>query len=150
MRFHEFSINQVIKAGPYLVTEAEILKFATAYDPQWFHTQPEQAKQGFFKGLIASGWHTCSIAMRLMADEALQDSGSFASPGLSYIKWRNPVRPNDELSVQATVLELKQSLKKGPPLGILVWRWQMFTQEQLEVLDLEVTSFFDLSFGNVN
>ena len=145
MKFHEFEIGQQFSAGPYEVTESEIIEFANAYDPQWFHTDPVKAEKGHFKGLIASGWHTCSIAMRLITDEVLQNSESFASPGLSYVKWPNPVRPGDKLSVLATVLNVKQANHRNPPLGSLVWRWQLSTSEQIKVLELEATSLFMLS-----
>jgi acyl dehydratase len=142
MKFAEFHPDQVIEAGPYAVTEAEVLQFATAYDPQWFHTDPVAAANGRFGGLIASGWHTCAIAMRLVADAALHGSESFASPGLAYIKWPHPVRPGDSLRVRATVLEARRS-RNQPTLGILRWRWQLFNQDGAEVLDLEATSLFD-------
>lgn len=142
MKFAEFHPDQVIEAGPYAVTEAEVLQFATAYDPQWFHTDPVAAAGGRFGGLIASGWHTCAIAMRLVADAALHGSESFASPGLAYIKWPHPVRPGDSLRVRATVLEARRS-RNQPTLGILRWRWQLFNQDGAEVLDLEATSLFD-------
>jgi acyl dehydratase len=142
MKFAEFHVGQVIEAGPYAVTEAEVLQFATAYDPQWFHTDPQAAANGRFGGLIASGWHTCAIAMRLVADAALQGSESFASPGLAYIKWPHPVRPGDSLRAQATVIEVRRSRAK-PTLGILRWRWQLFNQAGTEVLDLEATSLFE-------
>ena len=143
MRFAEFHAGQILQAGPYAVTEVEVLGFATAYDPQWFHTDPEAAAAGPFGGLIASGWHTCGIAMRLVADHALKGSESFASPGLAYVKWPNPVRPGDQLSVRATVIETRTS-SKNPHLGILRWRWQLFNQTGAEVLDVEATSLFDL------
>jgi acyl dehydratase len=141
MKFAEFKVGQVIAAGPYLVREAEVIAFATAYDPQWFHTNPVAAKDGRFGGLIASGWHTCGIAMRLVADAALHDSESFASPGLAYLKWPHPVRPGDQLSLRAHVLETRHSVSQ-PTLGILRWRWQMFNQADVQVLDLEATSLF--------
>jgi len=143
MKFAEFHQGQVIEAGPYQVTEAEVLQFATAYDPQWFHTDPEAAAKGPFGGLIASGWHTCGIAMRLMADKALHGSESYASPGLAYIKWPHPVRPGDALTVRATVLETRTA-RSQPTLGILRWRWQMHNAQGVEVLDLEATSLFKL------
>jgi acyl dehydratase len=144
MKFAEFHVGQVISAGPYLVSEAEVMAFATAYDPQWFHTNPVAAKDGRFGGLIASGWHTCGIAMRLVADAVLHDSESFASPGLAYVKWPHPVRPGDQLSLRANVLETRQSVSQ-PTLGILRWRWQMFNQADIQVLELEATSLFDLT-----
>ncbi len=144
MKFAEFVVGQVIAAGPYDVSEDEIVRFATQYDPQWFHTDAQAAAKGRFEGLIASGWHTCGIAMRLVADAALAGSESFASPGLAYVKWPHPVRPGDRLSVRATVVETRRSKGNGA-LGILRWRWQLFNQRGTEVLDLEATSLFDLA-----
>lgn len=144
MKFAEFYPGQRIETGPYRVSDQEIVAFASAYDPQWFHTDAEAAAAGRFDGLIASGWHTCSIAMRLIVDAALTGSESFASPGLEYVKWPAPVRPGDALSLHAEVLEARRS-SKSPELGILRWRWQLFNQDNTEVLALEATSFFDLS-----
>ena len=144
MKFAEFHAGLVIEVGPYTVSEAELLAFATAYDPQWFHTDAVAAAKGSFGGLIASGWHTCAIAMRLAADAALEGSESFASPGVEHIKWRQPVRPGDALSLRATVIETRVS-RRQPSLGILRWRWQLFNQGGSEVLDLEATSLFKLA-----
>ena len=124
--------------------EAEIIRFAKAYDPQWFHTDTEAAARGRFSGLIASGWHTCAVAMRLAAEAALQDSESFASPGVEQIKWPHPVRPGDLLRLRATVLEVRRARSQAT-LGILRWRWQLFNASHIEVLDLEATSLFDLA-----
>jgi acyl dehydratase len=143
MKFAEFHAGQVIEAGPYLVTEAELLQFANAYDPQWFHTDAEAAADGPFGGLIASGWHTGGIAMRLVTDAALAGSESFASPGLAYVKWPNPVRPGDALRLVADVIEVRRS-EKRPTLGILRWRWRLFNQREQLALDLEATSLFKL------
>ena len=143
MRFAEFHAGQVLEAGPYHLSQTELLQFAQQWDPQWFHTDPEAAAQGPFQGLIASGWHTCGIAMRLVADAFLKGSESFASPGLGYVKWPNPVRPQDSLRVRVTVLETRTSQSK-PDLGILKWRWQLYNQTGAEVLDLEATSLFKL------
>ena len=147
MKFAQFHVGQVIEAGPYTVTEAEILKFASAYDPQWFHTDPEAARQGPFEGLIASGWHTCGIAMRLVAEHILRDSESFASPGVSDVRWPHPVRPGDVLNLRVTVNEVRRSAKR-PELGILQWSWCLRTQEDRTVLELEGTSMFNLKSPN--
>jgi len=144
MKFEAFKAGQVITAGPYQVSTEEIMSFARQYDPQWFHTDPQAAAQGRFDGLIASGWHTCGIAMRLIVDHALTGSESFASPGLEYVKWPAPVRPGDRLSLRATVLAARRS-SKSPQLGVLRWRWHLLNQDDVEVLELEATSFFDLS-----
>ena len=143
MKFAEFHAGQVIEAGPYVLGEDELVDFATGYDPQWFHADREKAKASRFGGLIASGWHTCAIAMRLVVDTALVGSESFASPGLAYVKWPNPVKPGDSLTLKATVIETRRA-KSQPTLGILRWRCQLFDAQGLEVLDLEATSLFDL------
>lgn len=144
MRFADFHAGQVIEAGPYLVTEDEVLRFAEAYDPQWFHTDPAAAADGPFRGLIASGWHTCAMAMRLVADAALHGSESYASPGIAYVKWPHPVRPGDALRLTADVLDVRRS-RNQPTLGLLRWRWRLVNQRGAEVLDLEATSLFDLA-----
>jgi acyl dehydratase len=144
MKFAEFHAGLVIDAGPYAVSEDEIVAFARSYDPQWFHVDAAAAAQGRFGGLIASGWHTCGIAMRLAADAALHGSESFASPGVAHVKWPNPVRPGDRLALRASVIEVRRASSR-PTLGILRWRWQLFNQNGAEVLDLLATSLFDLA-----
>ncbi len=144
MKYDEFHAGQIIEAGPYTVEADEIERFAKAYDPQWFHVDRNAAVHGPFGGIIASGWHTCSIAMRLSVDRVLKGSEFFASPGVAYIKWPHPVRPGDSLTLRAEVLEIRRS-KSQPDLGILRWRWRMFNQHGLEVLESEATSLFDLS-----
>ena len=148
MKFADFQEGQVIEAGPYEVGAAEVIEFAKSYDPQWFHTDPQAAAEGRFGGLIASGWHTCAIAMRLVADAALDGSESYASPGLQYVKWPNPVRPGDLLRLWALVLEARVS-RRQPWLGILRWQWRLINQDGLDVLELEATSLFDLTTTGV-
>lgn len=143
MKFAEFHPGQVIEAGPHEVTASEILAFARDWDPQWFHTDPEAAAQGPFEGLIASGWHTCAIAMRLVAAAALAGSESYASPGVESVRWPHPVRPGDLLRLRAEVLTTRRS-RARPELGILKWRWRLRNQAQVEVLDLVATSLFRL------
>jgi acyl dehydratase len=144
MKFAEFFAGQIITAGSCLISETDIVEFATKYDPQWFHTDIDASREGRHQGLIASGWQTCGIAMRLAVEHALHGSESFASPGLAYLNWTHPVRQGDSLSLTATVLETRRS-QTQPSLGILRWRWQLFNQHMIEVLDLEATSLFDLS-----
>lgn len=143
MQFADFHAGQVIEAGPYVLTEAELVQFARAYDPQWFHTDAEAAAQSPFGGLIASGWQTCAIAMRLVVDAVLAGSESFASPGLEQVRWPHPVRPGDILRLVAEVSEVRRS-EKRPTLGILRWRWRLFNQREQLVLEVDVTSLFKL------
>lgn len=144
MRFADFRPGQTIVHGPApAVSEAEIIAFGRDYDPQWFHVDRERAANSRWRGLIASGWQTCGIAMRLAHEAALEGSESFGSPGLEYLKWLEPVRPGDALTLHAHVLDVRCS-KKQPELGILRWRWSLVNQRDVPVLDAIVTSLFDL------
>lgn len=144
MRFDEFHGGQRIEAGPYVVSESEIVEFASRYDPQWFHVDARAAARHRFAGLVASGWHTCAIAMRLAVDHVLQGSESFASPGLAFVRWPHPVRPGDTLCLHARVLEARRSRSRAE-LGILRWHWSLRNGEGIEVLELEATSLFELA-----
>ena len=144
MKFADFRPEQTIVHGPAHITESEIIAFARAYDPQWFHTDPGRAANSRWQGLIASGWHSCAIAMRLAIEAALDDSESFGSPGLEYLKWLEPVRPGDALTLHAHVLDVRRS-NKQPDLGILRWRWRLLNQRDVAVLELVATSLFDLA-----
>lgn len=142
MKFAEFRVGQVIEAGPVLVTASEIVDYASKWDPQWFHIDTARAeKESPFGGLIASGWHTCGIAMRLVANAVLEGSESFASPGLKELKWLAPVRPGDKLRVVVTVTELRRSTK-DPTLGIVRWHWHVLNQDDAAVLELDATNMF--------
>lgn len=141
MKFAEFHPGQVIEAGPVEVSEADILAYARAWDPQWFHTDPVAAKGGLFKGLIASGWHTMAIAMRLVVEAVLAGSESYASPGLDSLKWPHPVRPGDRLRVAVTIIETRRS-SKDPTLGIVRWHWKMINQDDAVVLEIVATNLF--------
>ena len=144
MRFADFAAGQRLAAGPITLDEEAIVRFARDWDPQWFHTDRARAAQSRWNGLIASGWQTCVVAMRLAVDHFLADSESFGSPGLEYLKWQQPVRPGDALTLQAEVLEARRS-ERQPALGILRWRWQLHNQHGDAVLDLVATSLFDLA-----
>lgn len=148
MKFSQFQVGHTYQTNSYFITEEEIIQFAKSYDPQWFHTNITAANDGPYKGLIASGWMTCGIAMRLVATELLNGSESNGSPGLAYLRWPAPVRPGDELFVKITVIDHRFSNSK-PHIGILKWRWQVFNQSNIEVLDLEATSFFDTSMKTI-
>lgn len=143
MKFSEITAGRCFTLGPLTVDRDEVIAFATRYDDQWFHTDPDAAAQGPFQGLIASGWHTCALAMRLVSTGILNGSESYASPGLSYVRWPNPVRPGDRLTLELAVRESRRSAAK-PWLGIVRWRWRMLNQRHEPVLDLEATSMFKL------
>jgi len=140
MRFEEIKAGAVIEGGRRTVTEAEIIEFASRYDPQWFHTDPIRARDSRWNGLIASGWLTCSIAMELAVKSVLADSESIGSPGIEQLKWLNPVRPGDELALRIEVMESRTS--RSGSVGIVKWRWILTTQAGVAVLDLIATSLF--------
>ena len=133
----------MLTTGTRTVTQEEIVAFAREHDPQWFHTDPQRAAQSRWRGLIASGWQTCCIAMRLAVDAFLTGSESFGSPGLQYLKWLAPVRPGDVLALHVEVLDKRRS-DTQPTLGIVRWRWLMINQREEPVLDLTATSFFEV------
>jgi acyl dehydratase len=123
------------------LTQDEILDFARQWDPQRFHTDPQAAAETPFGGLVASGWHTGCIMMRMMCDAYLNESSCIGSPGIEDWRFALPVRPGDELRYRATVLESRVSASK-PDRGIVKWRWELFNQrDELAVL-MVGTQFF--------
>src|SRR5262245_66633476 len=113
MRFAEFRAGQEITLGPVSVSERQIIECARAYDPQWFHADPEAAARGHWEGLIASGWQTCGLAMRLVHEGVLAGSESIGSPGLAYVKWPTPVPPDQPLTMRINVLEGRRSKRRA-------------------------------------
>lgn len=144
MKFAELRQGMVIKGGAVKVSREEVLEFARKYDPQWFHVDEKRAQEGRWGGLIASGWHTCALAMRMAVDAVLHDSESFGSPGLGEVRWRVPVRPGDELTLHARVQGARTSASRQD-LGIITWTWFIYNQHDEVVLELDATSLFDLS-----
>ena len=116
--FEDYRPGLVVTGGPVTVSEAEILDFARRYDPQPMHTDLAAAKAGQFGGLIASGWHTAALTMRLVATEFLSPESGLASPGIDELRWLKPVRPGDALSLRATVTEARPSRSK-PDQGVV-------------------------------
>lgn len=110
--FEDYLPGAVHEFGSITINEAEIIEFGRRFDPQPFHTDSEKAKQTVFGGLIASGWHTAGIAMRLLVDNYVSKVASLGSPGVDEVRWRKPVRPGDTLSIRATVIEAKLSRSK--------------------------------------
>ena len=141
MKFAEYQVGQVLHAGPYAVTEAEVLDFAKQWDPQWFHTDPEAAARGPFDGLIASGWHTCGLIFRMACDGFLLESSSMGSPGLENVRWLKPVRPGDTLRTRIEILETRPMASK-PDLGMVKVRWEGLNQRDEVVVSMENWGMF--------
>jgi len=116
--FENYVPGIVREFGSITVSESEIVDFGKRYDPQDFHVDPVAAANGPFGGLIASGWHTCALMMRMFADNYLSKVSSLGSPGIDELRWLKPVRPGDTLRVRASVLETKRSRSK-PDRGIV-------------------------------
>ena len=139
--WEDFEVGQVRDLGTISPTREEIIQFATQFDPQPFHLDDEAAKPSVFGGLCASGWHTCSMAMRLMVTGFLQETSSLGSPGLEGIKWPKPVFPGDVLRLQTTVLETKP-MGRRPDVGMTRNLWEMFNQHGDKVLHMEGWGMF--------
>lgn len=116
--WEDFDVGQLGEFGCKLVTAEEIKEFAAEFDPQPMHLDEEAARATPVGGLCASGWHTCGMMMRIVADGFLLNSSSMGAPGVEEVRWLAPVRPGDELRVRATVLDKKAS-KSRPDLGFL-------------------------------
>ncbi|MCB0054760.1 MAG: MaoC family dehydratase [Caldilinea sp.] len=110
--FDTLALGDEIDLGSRQVTEAEIIAFARDFDPQPFHIDPEAADASIFGGIIASGWHTCALTMRLLVDGFLSHADSMGSPGVEQIRWLRPVRPGDTLTARIRVLEKRPSQSK--------------------------------------
>jgi acyl dehydratase len=137
--FEDFHAGQVIALGSRTVSEAEIIEFGQQFDPQYFHTDPEAARRSIWGGLVASGWHTASLFMRLLVDGHLRAVDSIASPGVDEIRWLKPVRPGDRLSGRLTVLEATPS-KSGAARGTLKQLGELFNQDGERVMTLHAIS----------
>ena len=114
--FEDIEVGQSQEFGDYEVTREEIIEFASKYDPQPFHLSEEAGKAMIFGGLCASGWHTCSMVMRMVVDFMPKDSVSMGSPGVDELRWLKPVFPGDRLRVRSTVLDKRES-RSRPEMG---------------------------------
>ncbi len=130
--FENFNVGETVEIGRHAVTEAAILEFGRQYDPQPFHTDPERARTSIYGGLIASGWQTCSIVMRVMCDAYLSEAASMGSPGMEEIRWLKPVRPGDVLVVMRTIEEARPTSKADR--GLVLSRWDVYNQREEHVM----------------
>jgi acyl dehydratase len=133
--FEDYIPGYVYEFGTITVSEEEIIEFAKKFDPQYFHIDLEKAKASRFGGLVASGWHTASLTMRLYVDHYLSHAASLASPGVDELRWPNPVRPGDVLTVRVTILEARPSRSK-PDRGIVRAKIETLNQRNELVLSM--------------
>ena len=134
--FEDYEVGSSAELGEVHVDADEIVSFAKRYDPQPFHTDPEAAKNWPYGGLIASGWHTAAMMMRLVVDNFIDGETSLGSPGLGPIRWKLPVRPGDVLRVRARVLDNRRSQSK-PDRGTVTLEVEVLNQRDEVVMTVE-------------
>jgi acyl dehydratase len=133
--FEDYVPGAVHDLGSVVVDEQEVIAFARQFDPQPFHLDKERAEKSAFRGLIASGWHTACMAMRLIVDHYLSEISSEGSPGIDELRWLRPVRPGDQLSVRATILDARLS-RSRPERGIVRSKIETLNQDEEVVMHL--------------
>ena len=138
--FEDFRPGEVVELGSATVAREDVLAFARRYDPQPFHVDEEAAGRSPYGGLIASGFHTAALFMRLFVDGLLAGTASLGSPGLEDLRWTLPVRPGDTLHARYTVLEARPS-RSDPGRGILRGSGEAFNQHDDLVMAFTVTNF---------
>lgn len=129
----DFEAGRSYDIGSFSLTEAEIIDFATEFDPQVFHVDPEAAKESVFGGLIASGWHTVGCVMRLMVDNLIPAGSALGSPGIDNLRWLKPVRPGIEYRAVYTVDSVRDS-KSKPDRGLITTTTELFDPDGEKVM----------------
>ena len=137
--FEDYLAGSVYECGSITIGESEIIEFAKKYDPQFFHVDPAAAAKGPFGGLIASGWHTGSLMMRLLADHFISKVASLGSPGIDELRWLRPVRPGDSLRLRVTILEANRSRSK-PDRGIVKTLVEVLNQNDEVAMSLKAVN----------
>lgn len=139
--WEDLPVGTTIALGSVSPTREEIVAFATQFDPQPFHLDDAAAAQSVFGQLCASGWHTCSMAMRLMVANFLSQAASLGSPGLESLKWLKPVFPGDILTLRQRIVE-SRPMASRPDVGLARSQWEMFNQHGQQVLLMDGYNMF--------
>ena len=137
----DLQVGPLGEYGSRTITRDEIIAFAREFDPQPFHLDAEAAKRSIYGGLIASGWHTASVSMRLVVDGFLSRAAGLGSPGLDQLRWLKPVRSGDTLSVRVEILEVRPSRSK-PDRGSIRVKYETLNQDRQVVLELTCAIIF--------
>jgi acyl dehydratase len=143
--FEDLTPGRVFDLGSIEVTEDEIIEFATRFDPQPFHVDPQAGAASHFGGLVASGWHTCALFMRLLVDGIVSQTTSMGSPGMDEVRWAAPVRPGDTLTGTFTIAEALASTSK-PDRGIIRSVCEMRNQDGTVVLTMRGMGMYGRRF----
>ena len=139
--FEDFPAGEVVEFGDREVTAEEIIVFARQFDPQPFHLSEDEARATVAGGLIASGWHTASMMMRIIYDAMLFDAAGEGSPGMDMIDWLKPVRPGDRLSVRRTTAGARGT-RSRPEIGVIEARFELMNQRREVVMAQQGSMFF--------
>jgi acyl dehydratase len=139
--FEDFVPGQEFDLGTRTVNEDEIIAFATQFDPQPFHVDKEAAAKSIYGGVIASGWHTCAMIMRMVVDGMPCANSSMGSPGLDGVRWLRPVRAGDTLSLRHLTKDVKASNSK-PDRGVVWSKWTATNQRGEEVCTIDGMAMF--------
>ena len=139
--YEDLEIGQKIKLGSINVSKKEIISFAEKFDPQPFHTNEIKAKGSIFGGLCASGWHTCSLFMRILYDGFLINSAALGSPGMDAIRWLKPLRPGETITGIGEVIK-KTPSKSRPEIGSLIINYEVFNKNNELIMTLIGISIF--------
>lgn len=139
--FEDFPVGEEIVFGDKIVSAEEIVAFARDWDPQPFHLDAEAAKESQIGELIASGWHTGAMLMRMLCDAYLLESASEGAPGIDEMRWQKPVRPGDRLKVKRTTLSARPS-RSRPHIGIVAFQFEVMNQHGETALLMKSSSFF--------
>ena len=139
--FEDFFVGQEIALGTRSVSEEEIIAFASQFDPQPFHVAHDAAAASMFGGVIASGWHTCSMMMRMVVDGLMAASSSMGSPGVDKVRWILPVRAGDTLAVTYLTTAVKASASR-PDRGVVWSTWKAVNQHGQLVCTIEGMGMF--------
>ncbi len=137
--FEDYPVGLKVVSKTHTVTEKEILEFAKEFDPQWFHIDPARAAASDFGGLIASGWHTCAMCMRLFFNEFLPEAGAL-SPGVDELRWRALVRPGDVIHVEVTVQDARITQSR-PGRGVVSTYIEVINQRGDVAMSFKAANF---------
>ena len=139
--FEDFTPGQVHELGSVEVDEADMIAFARRFDPQPFHVDPDAAVASHFGGIIASGWYTCALFMRLYVEALLLDADSHGSPGMDEVRWLRPVRGGDVLTGRLEIVETRPSTRR-PDRGTVFLLSELRNQHDEVVLRMTARGMF--------
>jgi len=141
LHWEDFIPGQVTECGSRLITRAEIIAFAAEYDPQPMHLDEAAARASLFGGLVASGWHSCCVLMRMLSDDFIGDASFMGAPGVEEVNWLAPIRPGERIKARATVLDTRAS-RTRPDVGFVKFKFELVNATDQPVMTLIVSPMF--------